>query len=94
MEPRICIIVFLSLCNLGIDIGVPASGSLVNSFVYFVFVLFVIFLDAVKLKSRNFLLIVIFNFVILNIFNIYLNTFSDSNKVNLIKYSIEREKYT
>ena len=33
MEPRICIIVFLSLCNLGIDIGVPASGSLVNSFV-------------------------------------------------------------
>ena len=95
VEPRIYIIVFLSLCNLGIDIGVPASGSLVNSFVYFVFVLFVIFLDAVKLKSRNFLLIVIFNFVILNIFNIYGNTFSDSNKgVNLIKYSIEGEQYT
>ena len=66
VEPRIYIIVFFSLCNLGIDIGVP-SDSVASSIIFLVFVLFVIFLDAVKLKSRNFLLIIIFNFVILNI---------------------------
>ena len=95
VEPRIYIIVFFSLCNLGIDIGVPSEGSVASSVIFLVFVLFVIFLDAVKLKSRNFLLIIIFNFVILNIFNIYGNTFSDWNKgVNLIEYNIEGEKYT
>ena len=95
VEPRIYIIVFLALCNLCIDIGVPSSSSsLSNGLIYFVYVLFVIFLDAVKLKSRNFILIIIFNFVVLNVFNIYGNTFSDSNKnIKLIQYNIEGEEY-
>jgi len=95
-EANIIMILLLALCNFAIDVGL-ASDSLeyLYGLVYLFLVIFFIFLDATKLKSRQFLLIIVFNFVVLNLFNIYGNTFRGWNQdIQLLQYKIEGEEYT
>ena len=95
-EPNAVIILVFGLCNWSIDIAQPAhSLSPVNGFLYVLCVTAFVFLDAVKVKSRVFVLVCGIIFVLLNINNIYGNIFGDWNQgVVLFKYTIQGNVYT
>eukprot|EP00944_MAST-04C_sp_MAST-4C-sp1_P001553 g1553.t1 len=95
-ETNVVIILVLSLCALVIDIArprhslAPVLGSL-NALGVFAFVL----LDAVKVKSRVFGIVIGVLFVLLTINTIYNNIFGDWDQgVVLLDYSIQGNKYT
>ena len=54
-----------------------------------------VFIDAVKIKSRVFVIVVGIIFVLANINNIYIRSFTDWDQgVVLLKYTIQGNKYT
>ena len=89
-------ILVLALCNWSIDIARPRtftrSGTWIDlyaSSIHFVF------LDAVKVKSRVFVMVIGIIFVLVNINNIYHSIFGDWDQgVVLLDYSIQGNKYT
>ena len=95
-ETNVVIIFVLGLCNWGIEITLPAdSFSPVFGLLYLLVVTLFVFLDAVKVKSRVFVIVVGILFVLTNINNIYNLIFRDfAQGVVLFKYTIEGNKYT
>ena len=90
-EPNVVIILISAICNLIIDIA--GVSSVAQGAVYFFIVLSFLFMDAVKVKSC--ILIIIFGSIltIINIFQIYGNTFHDWNQVDLFNYKIQGKQY-
>ena len=71
------------------------SLSPVNGLIYVLVVSAFVFLDAVKVKSRVFVIVVGILFVLVNINNIYHRIFGDWDQgVVLFKYTIQGNKYT
>ena len=95
-ETNIVMILVLTLCNWSIDIGRPDNSlSPVNGGFYVLVVWMFVFLDAVKVKSRVFVISIGIIFVLLNINNVYGNIFGDWDQgVVLFKYTIQGNKYT
>ena len=71
------------------------SLSPVNGLIYMLVVSAFVFLDAVKVKSRVFVIVVGIIFVFVNINNIYNRIFGDWDQgVVLFKYTIQGNEYT
>ena len=71
-EPNVVMLLVFGLCNWGIHIARPHNAfSPVNGFLYMLVVSAFVFLDAVKTKSRVFLIAVGILFVLINVNNIY-----------------------
>ena len=95
-ETQVVIIVVFGLCKWSIDIARPAtSSSPVTGLLYLLSVTCFVFLDAVKVKSRVFVIVVGILFVLINVFGIYQRIFTDLDQgVVLLDYSIHENKYT
>ena len=95
-EIHVVVILVLALCNWSIDIVQPArSLSPILSFVYVLIISTFVFLDAVKVKNRLFVMVVGLTFVLSNINNIYQQIFTDWDQgVVLFKYTIQENEYT
>eukprot|EP00944_MAST-04C_sp_MAST-4C-sp1_P013159 g13159.t1 len=95
-EPNVVIIIVLSLCVAAIDIARPNNAfSPPNGGLYVLEVCAFVFLDALKVKSRMFVIIAGIIFVSLNINEIYNRTFKDTDQgVILFNYTIHGNKYT
>ncbi len=95
-ETRVVIIIILSLCNLVIDVARPSrSLSPILGLMYMLLVSVFLFLDAVKVKSRVFVMVVGIIFVLANISSIYSLIFGDSSQgVILLKYTVQGNEYT
>ena len=95
-ETNVVIILVFGLCNWSIDIARPAhSLSPVNGLIYMLIVSAFVFVDAVKVKSRVFVIVVGILFVLININNIYNLIFTDWDQgVVLFNYTIQGNKYT
>ena len=95
-KTNVVMILVLILCNWSIDIARSADTlSPINGFLYMLAVFAFVFMDAVKVKSRVFVIVVGILFVLMNINNIYGNIFGDWNQgVVLFKYTIQGNEYT
>eukprot|EP00944_MAST-04C_sp_MAST-4C-sp1_P015771 g15771.t1 len=95
-ETKVVIIILLSLANLSIDIARPVGfDSLLSGLIYPLGVTTFVFMDAIKMKSRMFVMLVGILFIFVNIINIYNLIFGDwHNGVVLLDYSIQGNKYT
>ena len=95
-EMNVIVILVFGLCNLSIDIVIPGNSfSAILGFFYFLLVSSFVFGDAIKIKSRVFLIVVGILFVLININNIYHLIFGDWDQgVVLLDYSIQGNKYT
>eukprot|EP00942_MAST-04A_sp_MAST-4A-sp1_P004888 g4888.t1 len=95
-EPNVVIIIILTVLNWAIEIGRPVSPlSPINGFIYMVGVNTFVFMDAIKLKSRLFVIIIGSISTFVNINNIYNRVFGNSSKgVVLLNYTIHGEEYT
>ena len=96
-EPNVVMILFLSVCNWSIDIGRPLNPKLdpILGLIYMTSVCAFVFLDAVKVKSRVFVMAVGIIFTLLNVNNIYHHIFGGSDLgIVLLDYSIQGNKYT
>ena len=95
-EPNVVLIVALGLCNYTIDIVRPASlFSPLNGLIYSLGLFAFLFLDAVKVKSRVFVIVIGIFFVSANIYNIYELIFGESSQgVVLLKYTIQGSEDT
>ena len=95
-ETNVVIIILLTILNWIIEIGRPMTPtSPIMGFIYMVAVNAFLFIDAMKLKSRIFVIIIGSLCTILNIYNIYGNTFGNWNKgIVLFNYTIQGEEYT
>eukprot|EP00944_MAST-04C_sp_MAST-4C-sp1_P008611 g8611.t1 len=94
-EPNVVMILVFGLCNCSIDIARPATSfSPINGLLYMLLVSAFVFLDAVKVKSRMFVIVVGIIFVFFNINNIYYYIFTDWDQgVVLFKYNIHGNEY-
>ena len=94
-EPNVIIIIVVSLCYLAIDIGRPASPtSPMLGFIYIGIVNLFVLMDTLILKSRHLMLTVGFLFVALNLYELYMRTFTDYDVgVVLVEYSIQGNVY-
>ena len=95
-ETNVVVILVLALCNLSIDIARPYNSfSPINGMIYMVAVSLGAFLDAIKVKSRIFVMSIGTLFILLNMINIYRYTFGDSDQgVVLLKYNTQGNEYT
>eukprot|EP00942_MAST-04A_sp_MAST-4A-sp1_P014094 g14094.t1 len=95
-EPNVVVIVVLTICNCVIDIAQPLSSfTPIYGLIYLVGVNMFLFTDAIKLKSRIFVIICGSVFTVLNLWNMYNNTFGSSNNgVVLFRYTIQSKEYT
>ena len=95
-ETNVVVIILLTILNWSIDIGRPMTPlSPIMGFIYMLLINMFLFMDAVKLKSRMSVIIIGSLSTILNIYNIYGNTFGNSNKgIVLLNYTIQGEEYT
>ena len=85
------IVLVLAFCVWSIDIALPDSSlSSINGMMYVVAVSAFIFLDAVKSKSRMFVIVIGIIFVLININNIYdrIFRFTEQGAI-LLKYTIQ-----
>ena len=79
-EVNVVIILMLGICNFTIDSVKPYNSfSPINGLIFFFSVVFFVFLDTMKKKSRVFVLIIGIIFAIVTLWNIYCNTFLDDN---------------
>ena len=79
-EVNVVIILVLGICIFIIDCVAPYdSFAPINGFIYFIMVSLFLFLDAVKKKSRPFVLAVGILFVVTTLWNIYTLTFTGSS---------------
>jgi hypothetical protein len=95
-EANVVVIILLTILNWIIEIGRPMNAlSPIMGFIYMALINAFLFMDAVKLKSRMFVIIVGSLFTVLDIYNIYGNTFGNWNKgIVLFHYTIQGEEYT
>eukprot|EP00944_MAST-04C_sp_MAST-4C-sp1_P002840 g2840.t1 len=95
-EPNVVIILVLVFCNWIIDIARPSTSlSPVNGMFYVLLLSGFVFLDALKVKSRVFVIVAGVIFVILNVNNIYYQTFTDWDQgAVLFKYVVQEKNYT
>eukprot|EP00944_MAST-04C_sp_MAST-4C-sp1_P001474 g1474.t1 len=95
-ETNVVIIILLSLCVAAIDIARPAHTlSAINGLIYVLGVSAFVFIGALKVKSRVFVIVVGILFVLITVNNIYDRTFEDTDQgVVLLKYNIQGNKYT
>ena len=95
-EIKVVIIFVFALCNWSIDIVRPAySLAPLNGFFYTLIVSTFVFVDAVKVKSRMFVIAIGIIFVLANIHNVYNLIFGNwSQGVILFKYTIQENDYT
>ena len=95
-ETNVVFIILLSLCVAAIDIARPAHTlSPINGCMYVLGASAFVFLDALKLKSRVFVIIAGILFVFMNINEIYDRTFTGWDQgVVLLDYSIQGNNYT
>ena len=95
-ETNVVVIVTLTAINWAIEIERPSAPlSPLNGLIYMLAMNAFVFIDAMKLKSRIFVIIIGSLCTILNINNIYNNTFENWNKgVVLFNYTIQGEEYT
>eukprot|EP00944_MAST-04C_sp_MAST-4C-sp1_P003771 g3771.t1 len=96
LETNVVIILVLGLCNWSIDIARPTNSfAPIYGLIYMLAVVLFLFLDAVKVKSRVFVIVIGVLFVLMNIYNIYNNVFGDSNQgIVLLEYTIQGNEYT
>ena len=93
-ETNVVIIILLALCNLCIDLQDNVKMATMG-FIYLVMVNIYIFLDAVKIKSRMFVIVVGVLFALIHVFNVYNLIFGDWDQgVVLLKYAIQGNEYT
>eukprot|EP00942_MAST-04A_sp_MAST-4A-sp1_P013238 g13238.t1 len=94
-ELNVVVIVTYSFFNWAIDIGRPHNlVSPVLGLIYLLVINAFIFIDAVKLKSRKFVVFIGSVFIMLNLYNIYGNTLGNWNhNVILLKYTVYGEEY-
>eukprot|EP00943_MAST-04B_sp_MAST-4B-sp1_P005880 g5880.t1 len=94
-EINVAIILMLSLFNFSIDLIKPIDAySWAYGLTYVLVVAIIVFLDAVKFKSRVFVLFWGIVFAFINLNNIYHRVFSDStNGMLLLQYTINGEQY-
>jgi hypothetical protein len=94
-EPSVVIIIASTIANWSIDIVRPIDSlSPINGLMYMLAVCAFGFVDAMKIKSRLFTIVVGTLFVLLNINNIYGNIFGNTNQgVVLFKYTIKGNEY-
>eukprot|EP00944_MAST-04C_sp_MAST-4C-sp1_P007453 g7453.t1 len=95
-ETNVVIIIISTILNWAIDIGRPNSPlSPVMGFMYMLLLNTFVFMDAVKLKSRIFVIIVGSLCTVLSINVIYGQTFGNADKgIVLFNYTIQGEEYT
>ena len=95
-EINVVIILMLIICNCIIDVARPRTPfSPLNGIFCMVLVFAFVFLDAIKVKSRVFVLVIGFLFVLLNINAIYHFIFGDWGQgIVLVEYWIKGNKYT
>lgn len=93
-EINVVAILILTISNFIIDIVQPnAFISPILGAMYLLLVALVIFLDSLYLKSRGFVISVYLLFIVLNLWNIYLNTLGTlNNGVILTTYVINNEE--
>ena len=95
-ETNVVVILVLGLCNCSIEIGRSFNRTLdpIFGLVYMVAVFAFVFLDAVKVKSRMFVMCAGIIFIFVTVRNIYMNTLTDINQgIVLFDYSIQGNKY-
>ena len=95
-ETNVVIIIILAIFNWAIDIAQPFHTlSPIMGLVYLIGVTSFLLMDALKLKSRIFVIICGSIFIVLNLWNIYNHIFGDtSNGVVLFNYTIQGKEYT
>ena len=95
-ETNTVVIIILTILNWIIEIGRPNTPiSPIMGLIYMLAINVFLFMDAVKLKSRMFVIIIGSLSTVLNIYNIYGNTFGHWNKgIVLFHYTIQGEEYT
>ncbi len=95
-EMNVIIILVLGFCNWVINIAIPRhSLSPVNGLLYMLVVCAIVFLDAIKVKSRLFAIVVGIIFVLVNANDIYHLIFGNwSQGVVLLEYTIQGNEYT
>ena len=95
-ETNVVVILVLGLCNFSIDVVRPAhSLSPANGLMYALIVSAIVSLDAVKVKSRMFVMVVGILFVVGTVREIYDNIFGDSNQgVVLFEYTVQGNYHT
>ena len=95
-ELNVVVIVILTISNFIIEITRPFDG--VSPFMGFVYMLFVntfVFVDALKLKSRFFVLVVGSFFLVINLYNIHGLTIKNwQNGIVLFQYTIDGQKHS
>ena len=94
-EPNVLFIVLLSLIDLAINIFRPINVySPINGAIYVIMCWLVLLIDAIKVKSRIFVSIMLTLYVLNNISNILFNTLGDTNyNVKLFTYNIGGKEY-
>ena len=94
-ETNVVIIFVLCVCNLIIDLGKPTNSfSPIFGLVVLICVLGYVFSDALISKSRYVVICIGFLLVVLNVFNVYGNTFgSHDYGIVLLEYNIQGVSY-
>ena len=95
-EPNVVIIIILTILNWAIEIGRPATPlSPIMGFIYMLVINAFVFMDAIKLKSRLFVIIIGSIYTFLNFSHIYDYVFTDyAEGVVLFNYTINGEEHT
>merc|ERR1711991_1010910 len=95
-EPNVVIIVMLATLNWFIEIWKPnSSRSWLNGLIYLIIVIAAVFIDAVKIKHRFFVLAWCGCFILITSSNIYHSVFGVANNgVKLATYYINGEELT
>ena len=93
IEPNVILILMLGVFDLILNIVKPYDSlSIVHGIIYMIIVFIVVFVDAVKVKSRLFVICLFTIFIVLNIYNIYELTFGRTeNGVYLLSYTVNNE---
>ena len=94
-ETNVVVIVVLTICNWIMEIGRPMTQiSPLMGFLYMLIINAFVFIDAIKLKSRIFVLMAASLSTLLNLFNIYGVTFTHlNNGIVCFDYTIQGENY-
>ena len=94
-EPNVVIIVMLGLCNWSIDIARPINPiDPLLGFLYLLGVSVFVFIDALKVKSRMYAIVLGMLVVLLNVRNTYGVVFGSENKgIVLLKYTTQGNEY-
>ena len=94
-EPNVIVIVVLTVCNCIIDIGQPKHPfSPIFGIMYMLLANSFVFMDALKVKSRVLVIVIGSIFTLLNIYNIYGNTFGDWDEgVILLQYTTDGKEH-